>query len=94
LKEAGHNEEGKHAKYQAVKVFLLWYEREFEPENWKNPICKVKAPKVSDRIVEIITRDEVQALLATCDQNLNGIRDNAYIKFLFQSNGARLYQRL
>src|SRR5687767_14415818 len=41
LKESGHNEGGVHAKYRAMRTLLLWYEREFEPEGWKNPIHKI-----------------------------------------------------
>jgi hypothetical protein len=41
LKEKGHNDGGVFAFYRAVKTYLLWYEDEFEPENWKNPIRKV-----------------------------------------------------
>ncbi|MCD4673813.1 MAG: phage integrase N-terminal SAM-like domain-containing protein [Anaerolineaceae bacterium] len=46
LQEEGHNPGGVHAYYRALRAFLLWYEDEFEPENWKNPIRKVKAPRV------------------------------------------------
>jgi site-specific recombinase XerD len=45
LEATGHNPGGRHAKYRAVPAFLLWYEREAEPEQWRNPIAKVKPPK-------------------------------------------------
>src|SRR5258706_15638419 len=40
LEATGHNAGGRHAKYRGVRVFLLWYEREAEPEGWHNPITK------------------------------------------------------
>ena len=44
LEKTGHNEGGRHACYRAVKTFLYWWEDEIEPEDWKNPIRKVKPP--------------------------------------------------
>ncbi len=46
LEDSGHNEGGRHAAYRTLRAFLYWYEDEVEPEGWKNPIRKVKAPKV------------------------------------------------
>lgn len=46
LAEKGHRPAGIHCYYRAVKTFLKWYEREAEPENWRNPINKVKSPIV------------------------------------------------
>ncbi|MFC1921767.1 tyrosine-type recombinase/integrase [Chloroflexota bacterium] len=46
LEETGHNEGGRHTAYRTLRAFLYWYEDEVEPEGWKNPIRKVKAPKV------------------------------------------------
>jgi site-specific recombinase XerD len=42
LRERGNNDGGIHAHFRVVRTFLKWYEQEFEPENWKNPINKVK----------------------------------------------------
>ena len=46
LEQTGHNPGGIHACYRTLRTFLYWWEAEYEPENWKNPIRKVKAPKV------------------------------------------------
>ena len=42
----GHNPKGCHAAYRTVKTFLRWWENEVEPQDWTNPIKKVKAPKI------------------------------------------------
>jgi len=47
LEQDGHNAGGRHAHYRTIKTFLRWWEREIEPDGWKNPILRVKAPKVS-----------------------------------------------
>jgi site-specific recombinase XerD len=48
LRDRGNNDGGIHAHYRVIKTFLRWYEHEFEPEGWQNPINKVKnsAPKL------------------------------------------------
>jgi hypothetical protein len=45
LEHTGHNPGGTHACYWTLRTFLYWWETEFEPEDWKNPIRKVKVPK-------------------------------------------------
>lgn len=46
LDSKGHNPGGIHAHYRVLKTFLYWWEDEVEPEGWKNPVHKVKAPRV------------------------------------------------
>lgn len=71
------NPGGVHACWRAVKVFMRWFEREYEPPDWKNPIVKVKAPKLVNEPKEGVSLEHVQALLATCDKSIQGIRDTA-----------------
>ena len=46
LDSKGHNPGGIHAHYRVLITFLYWWEDEVEPEGWKNPVRKVKAPRV------------------------------------------------
>jgi integrase/recombinase XerD len=66
LEEQGHNPGGIHAVYRAVKAFLRWYELEAEPENWKNPIRRVKAPKLSEEPLDPADLDTIRAMVKTC----------------------------
>jgi site-specific recombinase XerD len=77
--ESGHNPGGIHAVYRVVKTFLRWYEAEAEPPNWKNPIKKVKAPKLPQELLLPVSMEHVDALLATCDKSFMGLRDAAII---------------
>src|SRR5690554_4388182 len=43
-----HSPGGVHGHYRAAKAFLRWYEAEVEPEDWRNPIAKVRPPKVPE----------------------------------------------
>ena len=88
LTERGHNPGGIHACYRVIKTFLFWYEREVEPENWKNPIRKIKAPKVPLEILEPVSKETIIALLQTCNSGQNAKRDKTLILFLADT-GAR-----
>jgi len=86
LKDKGHNEGGTFAFYRAVKTFLLWYEDEFEPENWKNPIRKVTAPKVSIEPLEGVSKEEVYLLIGYCEKGtFYGERNKAILLTLVET---------
>jgi site-specific recombinase XerD len=77
LEEQGHNSGGQHMNYRVLKTFLLWYEAEYEPDGWKNPIRKVKAPKLVEQPIEPVSLDDIEALITACQNNRQGIRDKA-----------------
>ena len=86
LEERGHNPGGTHAAYRALKAFLNWWEDEFEPPNWKNPIKKVRAPKVPVEILEPVKSDEAIKLLSVCNtKTLLGLRDCAILLTLMDT---------
>ena len=89
LEDAGHNPGGRHAHYRAIRSFLYWYEDEIEPENWKNPIKKVKAPFKPDEPLEPVSIETIQKLLDTCsNESLTDVRDKAILLSLLDT-GAR-----
>ena len=89
LEEKGHNPGGISAAYRSLRAFLYWWEDEVEPEDWKNPIRKVKAPKVSLEPLEPVSLDTVKALSEACPRNtFTGIRDQAIFLSLLDT-GAR-----
>lgn len=85
LEESGHNAGGRHALYRAIKTFFLWYENEVEPENWKNPIRKVKAPHVPTEPLDPIPINDIQAMEKTCDHSFLGQRDKAILLTLLDT---------
>lgn len=88
LEDTGHNAGGVNGYYRVLRVFLYWYEQENEPDNWRNPIRKVKPPKVGKEILEPVTIETVSAMLDTCGADFYGMRDKALILFLLDT-GAR-----
>jgi site-specific recombinase XerD len=86
LEDTGHNKGGIHACYRALKAFLNWWEDEFEPDTWRNPIHKVKPPKQDVAPIEGIHIDTLKALLDTCEGNkFTEKRDKAIMLFLFDT---------
>jgi integrase/recombinase XerD len=93
LEAQGANPGGRHAKYRAVRVFLLWWQRETEPEDYTNPITKVKPPKVARELIDAVPVADIQAMIKTCGDNFTGTRDKAIILCLLDT-GARARELL
>ena len=89
------NPGGVHAGYRAMKVFLRWWERETEPQDWSNPIGKVQPPKRSQELLEPVSLSDLKAILATCERRMfTGDRDRALLYTLLGTSGVpqKLYQ--
>ena len=86
----GHNPGGVHAAYRSIRAFLHWVEKEeMMPTAWKNPIKMVTPPKVPTKIIEPVSLEDVNSLLATCKKNsFFDRRDRAIMLFLLDT-GAR-----
>jgi site-specific recombinase XerD len=89
LDDAGHNPGGIHAAFRVLRTFLYWWEAEVEPEGWKNPIRRVKAPKVPLDPIEPVELATVQHLVDACQgEGFTATRDRALLLFLLDT-GAR-----
>lgn len=85
-----HNPGGVHGTYRSLHAFFLWVEKEeLMPAEWKNPIHRVDAPFVPEKIIEPVSYEDIQALLVTCkDSDFFDKRDKSIIFFLLDT-GAR-----
>lgn len=84
-----HNPGGVHACFRPLRSFLYWVEdEEIMPDGWKNPMRRVKAPKLSTDPIEPIQIEEIHQLLKTCKSNYSGARDQAMMLGLLDT-GAR-----
>lgn len=80
------NPGGVHAAFRAMRAFLNWYEVEYEPQDWINPIRKVAAPRVPQQQLDPIALSDLKALLATCERRtLTGDRDRAIMLALLDT---------
>jgi site-specific recombinase XerD len=85
LQERGHNPGGQHVAYRILKTFLRWYDLEAEPENWRNPISKVKAPRVAEEPLEPADIGDVRSMLNTCDSTFLGKRNRVILLSLLDT---------
>jgi integrase/recombinase XerD len=89
LERTGHNAGGRHAAFRALRAFLYWWEDETEPEGWKNPIRKVRAPKQTVEPIEGVSPETVLQLVKVCERGtFTGDRDAAILLALLDT-GAR-----
>lgn len=81
-----HKAGGVHAFYRTVRVFLRWYAAEFEPEGWRDPLRKVRAPKVDVEPLEAVPLEDIRAMLDTCKRGkFTDERDRAILLFLLDT---------
>ena len=84
-----HNPGGMHACFRPLRTMLYWIEEEeIMPTGWKNPIRRVKAPKLPTDPIEPVQIEEIHQLLKTCQSNYAGARDKAMMLGLLDT-GAR-----
>lgn len=94
LEQSGHTPGGVHCAFRAVKTFLIWFENEFEPDNWKNPIKKTKPPKLAIEPIQGVDITEFDYLLSACTgRAFTAIRDKALFYFMLDT-GARARELL
>jgi integrase/recombinase XerD len=83
---SNHTPGGVHAAYRALRAFLRWWEEEEEPRDWKNPIAKVRAPRVPIEPLEPVSVEIVKSLLKTCRKhNFTSARDKAILMLLLDT---------
>ena len=72
--------------FRAVRAFFNWYADEVEPEDWRNPVNKVKAPRVKQDSLDPVSVDAVKALLSECDRKrFTGVRDRCILLALLDT---------
>lgn len=77
------NKGGVHASYRAIRALFFWYEDEFEPDDWKNPIKKVKVASPSKNPLPGVSIEDIQKMV-----ECSNTRDKAILLCLLDS-GAR-----
>jgi site-specific recombinase XerD len=69
-------------------VFQYWWEDEYEPDGWKNPIRKVKAHRLNIEPLDPANLKDISMMLDTCTSDFHGVRDKAILLALMDT-GAR-----
>ncbi len=84
---AGHrNKGGVHAAYRAIRAFVHWYEREYQPANWQSPLRNLQIRRPQPKPLPPVPLTDIKALLATCRRRtFVGDRDYALILCLLDT---------
>jgi integrase/recombinase XerD len=84
LKDTGHNVGGIHGFYRTLRTLFRWYLVEVEPENWRCPTERVKAPKLVDEPLEAVSLSDVEVLYRSASGKM-AARDRAILLVLADS---------
>ena len=85
LEEVGHNSGGIHAHFRTLRTFLNWWEYEYDYDDWKNPIRKVKSPKLIVKSLLPVELVDIQAMIKSCGKDFFGLRDKAILLTLLDT---------
>jgi integrase/recombinase XerD len=76
-------------QFRALQQFFSWHATEDPDEPRPNPMAGLKPPKVGEKLVPVVTDDELGAMLATCKgSGFENRRDHAVIS-MFKDTGVR-----
>ncbi len=59
----GHAPSTIHRHYRVIKTWLRWYEVEAAPDGWRNPIRRLRAPKVPEQILDPVSLEDLAELV-------------------------------
>lgn len=79
------NKGGIHARYRSIKAFLNFYTFEYEPQNWSNPIDKVKVSTPRIDSIKGIDLVDFRKLVESCKGDNLAKRDRAIFLCLLSS---------
>ena len=85
-----HNPGGVAGRFRAIRAFLNWWGMEYAPDDWHNPIRRVRPPRVPVEPLDPVDLEDLCAMLATCEpKTFHGDRDRAILMFLLDSGVRR-----
>lgn len=81
-----HSPGGVHGLYRALRALVRWFGDEYEPPGWRDPLRRVRAPKVPEQILEPVSLNDLGKMLAVCNPATPmGLRDRALLLVLLDT---------
>lgn len=85
-KETGHSNGGIHGVYRSLRALLRWFEQEYEPSGWRDPLRNVKPPRVDIEPLDPVSIEHVRAMVDTCNGGkFIDYRDKAIMLFMLDT---------
>jgi len=85
-KETGHSNGGIHGVYRSVRALLRWFEQEYEPSGWRDPLRNIKPPRVDIEPLDPVSIEHVRAMVDTCNGGkFTDYRDKAVMLFMLDT---------
>ena len=85
-KETGHSNGGIHGVYRSLRALLRWFEQEYEPSGWRDPLRNVKPPRVDIEPLDPVSIEHVRAMVDTCNGGkFTDYRDKAVMLFMLDT---------
>lgn len=85
-KETGHSNGGIHGMYRSLRALLRWFEQEYEPSGWRDPLRNIKPPRVDIEPLDPVSIEHVRAMVDTCNGGkFIDYRDKAIMLFMLDT---------
>jgi integrase/recombinase XerD len=85
-KETGHSNGGIHGVYRSLRALLRWFEQEYEPSGWRDPLRNIKPPRVDIEPLDPVSIEHVRAMVSTCNGGkFTDYRDKAVMLFMLDT---------
>jgi site-specific recombinase XerD len=79
-----------HQRYRGLQRFLSWYATIDDAETFRSPMAKMRPPRLPEYLPEVLTIDQLRALLAACaGRTFEDRRDEALVRIFFDTGARR-----
>jgi site-specific recombinase XerD len=79
-----------HQRYRGAQRFFSWYQSIDDSETFRSPMAKLRPPRLPEYLPDVLTLDQLRALLATCStRSFEDRREEALLRTFFDTGARR-----
>jgi site-specific recombinase XerD len=79
------NPGGINSIYRALRAFLNWWNLETETKDWKNPLTRIKPPKIHNEPIKGASLEDIKKMVSSCEEDQFGKRDKVLLLTLLDT---------
>jgi integrase/recombinase XerD len=79
------NAGGLNSIYRALRAFLNWWGLETEIKDWKNPLSRIKPPKIHNEPIKGASLEDIKKMVSSCEEDQFGKRDKVLLLTLLDT---------